>query len=854
MIHFLKYLVALCLLIPLSLSNQATAQTPTPQLERLTQSLATASTREQPEILHQLFQQVHLSQPRKALQYAKEALRITTAYSDRVGQGHALHNLGIVNDILGNYSTAMQNYVQAIDLFSELNMQKDQAIILSHIGQLHRKQNNPLKALDIYMQALAIHRQLGDMKSLGVTHNNMGNAYKDMSHFTNAINAFEKALTIFDSLHLAKEKTYVQNDIAEVFILKSNYQEAEKLLQNAYQAKIKLLDHYGIAITTNNLAQLYLKQEKLRKALFFAQRSYNKAEYIQAKKEIMEAAQTLAMVHEQLGDYPQAYRYEKRHANLQDSIFNEQNLQFITQMQTNFDLNKKESEIELLTKNKIIQEKEDKIQKQWIGMLLGGVAALIGIISTLIWYSQRLRKKSNLLLEQNENVRLTQENTYKLSEFGKQITSLLTVQAIAKADYTRLQDLLPVDVVGIGIYQETKGTLVFEEVIELGKRLPRMEVQTRDSSKLSAWCFNHKKELLINRVATEYTQYIEERSHMAGVTKETGSVIYVPLIGSKKHLGVLTIQAFKENAYTQYHLDLVKNLALYTAIALENAQAFQELRNAVDKLINAQEELLQARKMASISELTKGIAHELNNPINFVLNGTELIHSRVLELQQLAQAYTKLEHLLPPDKVKEIQQFKALIEFDFMHNDLDTLLEDIKEGAKRSANIVKGLQIFSTPDTGELKHTDIHTGLEDALALLGNQIRYKGIHIIKDYEQTGTIYINPIEINQVLVNLLTNAIQAVNGDGKIAIQTRLFGDQLKVSVKDNGVGIPENLQDKIFDPFFTTREAGEGTGLGLSIVYSVVKKHHGKVDVHSQLDEGSEFVIWLPKEQSRGVD
>ncbi|MGB0521693.1 MAG: tetratricopeptide repeat protein [Flammeovirgaceae bacterium] len=811
--------------------------------------IKTVGISQNPQALHESFQQIYTSEPRKALRLAQQALSLASKEKDELWQAHALSDMGVANDILGNYSTAMKLYVQALELFEKLNLLKERAITLSHIGIIHRRQHNPLKALEIYMKTLEIHNQLADTRGIAVAHNNMGNAYKDMNHFTNAIREFELALNIFDSLNLKKEQSYVQNNMGELLLLTGKTREATLMLNRSLNTKKELNDHYGLAVTMNNLAKLHLKQGKYDRALSFAKNSLKKAEELQIKQEVMHAAQTIANIYAKMGNYQQAYAYEQLHSITQDSIFDEISLKQINQMQTNYDLAKKESEIELLTKNTIIQEKEDKIQKQWIGMLLGGVAALIGIVSTLIWYSQRLRKKSNLLVKQNENVKLAQENAHQLSELGKHITSLLTVKDIAKADYSRLSELLPADVVGIGIYQEEYQALVFDDVIELGRRLQRMEVPIKDPSKLSTWCYNHKKEILINDIDQEYQNYIEQRPQMIGASQETSSIIYVPLIGSKTNLGVLTIQSFKANAYSQYHLDIAKNFALYTAIALENAQAFQELRDAVDKLINAQEELLQARKMASIGELTKGIAHELNNPINFVLNGTELLHSRVQELQELAKAYTKLETGIPSDQLFEIKRFKELIEFDFMQNDLDTLLEDIKEGARRSASIVKGLQIFSMPDTGELKYTDIHSGLDDALSLLGNQIRYKDIQVIKDYEDTGNVYLNPVEVNQVFVNLLTNAIQSVNGEGKIAIQTRLLGEQVKISVKDNGCGIPEELQEKIFDPFFTTRDAGEGTGLGLSIVYSIIKKHHGKVEVYSQVGEGSEFVIWLPKDQ-----
>lgn len=840
--RFLYSLLGFLFFVHLTSGQKLYAQTA--QADSLKEVMLTVEPSSKPFLLHELFLAVYPTDPQQALEYAQSALELAQKHENPQAEAHALSDIGMVNHVLGNYSLAMKHYVQASNIFEEQELKNEQAMVLNRMGQVHFDQPSPLKALELYMRASSLQT---DQKGKGTTHNLMGNAYQAMNHYTNAIKEYKAALAIFEQLDLIKEVALTQNNMGAILLLTGKQKEATLLLNRALNTQKELNDQYDLISTNYNLSLLYLAQNKLERALSFAKQSQQIAQRYQAKQALMKAAKTLATIYEEMGSYQSAYRYIKQHASIQDSLFNEQRLKQINQMQTNYDISKKESEIDLLTKNTIIQEKEDKIQKQWIAMLLGGIIALIVITVILVWNSQRLKRKSNLLLQQHENVQLTQENTHKLSELGKRITSLLTVQEISSADFSQLSELMPADVVGIGIYQPHKRAIVYEGVTELGVKLNRMEVSIADKTKLSSWCFLNKESILINDIDLEYHRYIEKPPQMLGSSRETFSVIYVPLIGSKNNLGVLTIQAFKDHAFTQYHLDIASNFALYTAIALENAQAFQELRDAVDKLLNTQEELLQARKMASIGEFTKGIAHELNNPINFVLNGAELMHARIQELQELAKAYSKLDPLIPKERIYEIQRFKELIEFDFMETDLDTLLEDIKEGARRSAKIVKGLQMFSAHDTGEMKYTDIHMSLDDSIALLGNQIRYKSIHIIKDYEETGQVYLNPIEINQVFVNLLTNAIQSINGNGKIALQTRLLGEQVKISVKDNGCGIPHDLQEKIFDPFFTTRDTGEGTGLGLAIVYSVVKKHNGKVEVNSQPAEGTEFVIYLPK-------
>jgi signal transduction histidine kinase len=187
-----------------------------------------------------------------------------------------------------------------------------------------------------------------------------------------------------------------------------------------------------------------------------------------------------------------------------------------------------------------------------------------------------------------------------------------------------------------------------------------------------------------------------------------------------------------------------------------------------------------------------------------------------------------------------------------VHNEIDTLITGIEDGASRTAEIVRGLRTFSRLDESDLKAVDLHEGLNSTLVLLRNTIP-QHVNIVRDYGELPKVECYAGKLNQVFLNIINNALNAIKmkpaqGDESLTISTRLHKDanQVSVSIKDTGIGMTDKVKEKIFDPFFTTKDVGEGTGLGLSIVFSIIEKHHGKILVESAPGKGAEFIIYLP--------
>ncbi|MFH0734575.1 MAG: ATP-binding protein [bacterium] len=271
-----------------------------------------------------------------------------------------------------------------------------------------------------------------------------------------------------------------------------------------------------------------------------------------------------------------------------------------------------------------------------------------------------------------------------------------------------------------------------------------------------------------------------------------------------------------------------------------------DLEKALENLKYTQNKLIQSEKLASLGQLTAGIAHEINNPINFVMSNISPLRRDIHDILQLLLKYEEIIKLNDYEKHMDIiYSYKKDIDFDFLLNEIENLLNGMDDGAKRTADIVKGLRNFSRIDSGEMVMADINSGLESTLIMLKNVLKNK-IEVVLNLGNIPTVLCYPGRLNQVFLNILTNAKDSIIDKGKIFIKTWNDEKYVYISIKDSGIGIDESVKERIFEPFYTTKEVGKGTGLGLSITYGIITNHNGKIDVFSKVGEGSEFVISIP--------
>lgn len=280
------------------------------------------------------------------------------------------------------------------------------------------------------------------------------------------------------------------------------------------------------------------------------------------------------------------------------------------------------------------------------------------------------------------------------------------------------------------------------------------------------------------------------------------------------------------------------------------------LQETLTNLKETQAQLVESEKMASLGQLTAGIAHEINNPINFVTSNVgplkrdvALLWTAFAEVEKIGLSDTPLE-----EKKVRLTQYKESIDVDYLRTEIEFLLKGMHEGASRTAEIVKSMRIFSRVDEDVLKYADINEGLESTLVILNSVIK-ESVDVHTRWGDVPSVECYPGKLNQVFLNLITNAVYAINEKfgkqrgGLLTIVTERHGEDVHIAIADNGVGMPKDVMERIFEPFFTTKDVGEGTGLGMSIVYKTIKKHNGEIKIHSEEGEGTTFTLIIPIKQ-----
>ncbi len=533
-------------------------------------------------------------------------------------------------------------------------------------------------------------------------------------------------------------------------------------------------------------------------------------------------------------------------------------------------------DVELVDGTKLISIGEQTAKNRYpievsgeiIGWVIGGEQAtlLATLLSFLAKQEAEKKELAKELLERYQEIDL-------FEDISTQLTTSLDTRQIAQLVLQELSQLIESSA-GMILLLNPDAT-AFEIIAEFGVFFDHS--QPEPGKGIIGSIVQSNRAELVNDVQAD--------SRLEG-QKNVSAMICVPLRAKERVLGAIAIGTSKTDSYKAEHLKLVSIFASQTAIAIDKAVLYeqstqaaiqakaqtQKLQQALHELQLAQTKLIQSEKMSSLGQLIAGVAHEINNPVNFIYGNLKYVAEYAQDLLHLLEKYQKFLPVAPPELESELDN----IDLEFIMQDLPKLLDSMKLGTSRIVEIVQSLKNFSRHDEAEMKAVNIHDGIDGTLMILHHRLKADvhrpAIEIVKDYAKLPLIECYPGQLNQVFMNILANAIDALeeslvishwslasnesqmtNDKGQmtipsITIRTQALDKEwVVIRIADNGPGMKEEVIRRIYDPFFTTKDIGKGTGLGMAISYQiVVDKHGGMLKCRSQPGEGTEFWIQIP--------
>ena len=729
-----------------------------------------------------------------AIRYWEKSLAYQVNLKDSLAQIQSIQNLGNIYDRERQYEKAIPYYTDLLK-FTQIRENEGRKLeTLAKIAQFHTLLENYPDALRNYFQVLRGYEQQQDSVAIAAIQNNIGYVYTLSGEYENASIYLQKAYNLDVQLDSLSNGTV--NALTNQGVVAQNQGENKQAITYLLQAlkiRERLKNRRKEAHLRHLIGITYFQQKDYHNAAIYVRSAIDLAEQTKAGYLLRDAYKSYSDISKERNDFQTALQYNTLYVTLRDSLQFERRLKNLQRRQQQDLYEKTEQELQLLIADKEVKasdirqlrlEKEQQAQEV---LLLKQQQDL---------QSASLRQKELEQRAYEKNLALIRQ-MLQSEQQGKKIDSLEQEQ--------RVQEL------------------------ELARNLLEQK-QQKDSLAML------KQEKMMQDI--ELDQRRSRQWFLLGI----GGLILISLI----IIIIAYLQQQRANRQLSRQKKEIENSHQELARQKEKIeQSHQELGEAMEQLKTTQSQLVQSEKMASLGQLTAGIAHEINNPINFVSAG---IRSMQRNLEELNLIWEKYEELTPgnaEELLEEIEELKEDLDYEEIKEELEELGKGIENGAERTTEIVKGLRTFSRLDEDDRKLADIHENLDSTLLMLRNQYKDR-VEIIREYQEIPKILCYPGKLNQVFMNLLANGIQAIEGPGNITIRTAEKETHIEVQIEDSGSGMPQAVIDRIFEPFYTTKDVGAGTGLGLAISLGIIHDHNGNIRVESTEGEGSTFFIELP--------
>lgn len=813
-------------------------------------------------LLNQRAQSILIDDPVQAAVLATEAKDMADQLSYQDGLIESLKILGRSYKAQKEYLTALEHYLQASKALENHGDIQYLAEIQVEIGLFFRDWGVHKKATEYFSRAYEVREAMGDTVGQIDLLMLLGDTYYQLNDRQNAKVYYQLLLSLHKSREEQEHLLIVLERLGEIH---NQSGESEKALEYELQSlgiKQEMGDLSGMATTYNKIGNFYKNLNDNDQALEYYKKSLELNQKLGEGEEGNQdddILMNIAFIYQAKGEYDEALKYlfsalEIRRARedfVSSALVNHE-ISYTYQALGRLKPAREYAEMAVRWSER--ERAYDVLEKSY--KLLSDIYLNANDDEQALKYYKKhtetmrqlyvaqTKQKQQLLEQQLEIER--KEKDFRLLQVEKEIKEfeLKELQYISEkneTDIALLKKEKELQQISLKHQQSEKekaqqALLLSEQAYEAEKNSREMRIQTLR--------LNQKE--LEEKERQKTIALLEERKALQESELKISQAMRTFFFGLSVLFAIILFLI-----YRSYRLKQKAN----TRLALQNMEIQQQrdrLENMLKELKAAHTQIVQSEKMASLGELTAGIAHEINNPINFVYAGVDGLRSSLEGLLRVLNKYNRLDEADSIEEIKsvlkDVKYLKERLYFDETRDNVFEVVNAIKEGATRTAEIVKGLRSFSRLDETELKEANIHNGLDSTLVLLNSKIESDRIAVVKDYDHTiPEIECFPGQLNQVFMNIVSNAIDSITGKGTITIETKNLNSEVQIKIIDTGKGMSEETKSKIFQPFFTTKGLGEGTGLGLSITFGIIDKHKGKITVDSEKGKGTVFTIIIPK-------
>ncbi|MCT4640495.1 MAG: tetratricopeptide repeat protein [Bacteroidales bacterium] len=743
------------------------------------------------------------------------------------------NGFGSIYYTLENYSKAQEFFYKALYIYQTINDKNELASSYNNLGIILSAQNEPKKALNSYIKGLEYAEKTNNQNLIGKFHNNIGLSYQKLYDFDNALNHYLLSIKIKKKsgnlISLAASLT----NLGDFYIIKG---ETDKALDVLNQG----INIYINAGYTSNISHLYYQIGyvhyligDMSEAIDNLEKSLTLATSINFWPAIEESATLLASIKKDFGKYKQALKLTELKNEAQDSLKYVEQKNTLLRLQMQHEISKLQKEQDLETSRRdVIEAKKDNQLKQIRNISIAGFIILLIIIVFLNRYSSHKQRSNNLLKEQNtkisrqkerieiqkqilekQNQQLhdTFENVKYLSEIGQRITSHLSFNEIVQEVYNNTQFINKDTYLLIGINRSSSDSLTYSGIKPGSDKFINDFTSLNKIESVYEHSFVFEESIFTGYLQGDTKKDYFNRNYFE-IKENIQSIICIPLVVKKRKIGVIMVGRKSKNAFIQMHLDILKTLGSYIAVALENTEAYSKIEEQTSELL----------KLNNTKDLMFSIiGHDLRSPVGNMETMLELIEEN-------------------------------LSSYDY--NNANYLLSITKGAARSAYNLLENLLYWAKAQKGEISYEpklfNLSRKINEVVSLFDTTSQNKHIKISANIPSKIMVSADENLIYTVLRNLVSNAIKFTPEDGSIEILGEMSKENVIVSIKDSGVGISEENMKKIFDKHehFTTYGTNneKGTGLGLSICNTFINKHNGNLSVKSSPNKGSTFSFTLP--------